>query len=191
LRSKWVEISVIAALVLASFYAGIFNLDINDVVNFSVTRVTFPGGLFVSTILASLATIVAIYFSIVILAVQHAAGNYTASILEDYKRDRSSWITYAFLLAGLSLSAFILRNESSTLILPSGKTISLLNFSLVMFIFSFLILTLQFMHTFDLVSPTKIITKAKINCLEKINTLKNLGVVKQFSENPLIFSVID
>jgi len=174
------------ALFVAALYAGLFNLDINDLLNLHVVIGPDQGEPFISTMLGSLATIVAIYFSIVILAVQHAAGNYTASILDDYKRDSSNWFTYTFLIGELVLCALMLKYESSSLILTSGKSISFLNFSLVMFVFSFVILTLQFLHIFDLVNPIRIIRKAQTVCVDKIRPLEKYNVIEQSRKNQAI-----
>jgi hypothetical protein len=162
------KLAVLLAIVLASFYSGILNLSINDLTNLSFVGAQFASESLIDTMLASLATVIAIYFSISILAVQYAASNYTPSILEYYKRDVSSWITYLFLFVPLCISAYMSSQKASILLLNSGHSISLLDFSTVMLISSFPILALQFVHIFDLVNPKAIITIAEQQCVHDI-----------------------
>ncbi|MGD0177670.1 MAG: hypothetical protein ABSC50_12695 [Candidatus Bathyarchaeia archaeon] len=154
-------IVVMVSFAVAIFLSGILSLTLNELLNLKVVGTIFAGDSLIDATLASLATIIAIYFSISILAVQNAASNYTASILEYYKKDAKSWMTYLFLMMGLSLSAFMLNQEASLVILASGQIISLLNVSTVLLIASFFVLALQFVHICDLVNPRTLISNAR------------------------------
>lgn len=158
---QFLWIVVMVSFAVAIFLSGILSLTLNELLNLKVVGTLFAGGSLIDATLASLATIIAIYFSISILAVQNAASNYTASILEYYKKDAKSWMTYLFLMMGLSLSAFMLNQGISLIILASGHTISLLNVSTVLLIASFFVLALQFVHICDLVNPRTLISNAR------------------------------
>jgi len=162
------KIAIIVLLILAALGAGLFNLTFEELLQLSVVRVYLEGESFIEGMLAALATITAIYFSISVLAVQHAATNYTASILEYYKRDLDNWLVYTLLCSGLYLSSMMLIGRASILVLDSGKTISLLNFGFVILISSFAVLAMQFVHLFDLVNPKRIAENAKQRCFSEI-----------------------
>ena len=169
--NNMLSLTIILGLTLAVSHAGVFDLTFNDLASPKVVGILFEGESFIGGMLASLATIIAIYFSISILAVQYAAGNYTASILERYKMDRGNWLSYSFLLVGLLLSAYMLSQRSSLLIFASGRALSLVNFGFVLLVFSFLVLAIQFVHIFDLVNPRVIIGSAKKESLHEIRAV--------------------
>ena len=176
--SFWIV--VIVSLAVALYSSGIFNLKLDKLAGLTIIGTAFTGESLIDTILASLATIIAIYFSISILAVQNAASNYTASILEYYKEDRKSWVTYLYLVTGLCLCGFMLNQEESSVMLSSGQSISLLNVVTVLLITSFFVLALQFLHICDLVSPRTLISNARIVSLRDIkNTPSRVSVIQK------------
>jgi hypothetical protein len=164
--SFWIV--VIVSLAAALYSSGAFDLKLNELAGVRVIGTTLTSESLIDTILASLATIIAVYFSISILAIQNAASNYTASILEYYKEDGKSWVTYLYLVAGLSLCGLMLNQKQSAITLSSGQSISLLNAVTVLLITSFFVLALQFLHICDLVSPRTLISNAKIASLRDI-----------------------
>jgi cytosine/uracil/thiamine/allantoin permease len=104
------------------------------------------GESFVLSVIAFLAAVIPIVFSVSTLAIQHAASNYTASVLEQYKKDRMTWFFYGFVGCGVLLAAYMLMVESSVFILATANapvTISLLNSSFVMLAFSLVLLPWQ------------------------------------------------
>jgi len=109
-----------------------------------------------------LGAILAIFFSISIIVVQHAASNYTASIIEGYKTDQKTWFVFFFYLISIALTVVSLQNKANHY---------LINLTVVTFAFSFLFLASQFLHIIDLINPTMIIENAKKQSLEEIEKI--------------------
>lgn len=113
-----------------------------------------------SAIITILATILGIFFSISIIVVQHAASNYTPSILENYKEDPKTWFVFFYYFGSLTLAMFSLHYP---------KNFYLINIAILTFVFSFLFLASQFVHIIDLIDPRSIIEKAKQQSLKDID----------------------
>ena len=111
-----------------------------------------------SMIGAFLATILAIFFSVSIIVVQHAASSYTASILEGYKRDYRTWFVFFYYMGSLALTLAALQYQD----------LHIVNMTIVTFIFSFFFLSSQFLHIIDLIDPKMIIEKIKGQCLRDL-----------------------
>jgi hypothetical protein len=142
------------------------------------------GESFILSIIAFLAAIIPIVFSVSTLAIQHAASNYTASVLEQYKKDRRTWFFYGFLAFGVILAASTLIFNASMILLAfptTTVTISLLNSSFVILLFSLLLLPLQLVHVIDLIDPKYIVARAKEDCINTIlsTPTKVLAFVKK------------
>jgi len=153
---------ILLALAIASIVScsGVLSLLLSsDIFTLRIVSSTSQAESFISMMSASLATITAILFSISILVIQHAASNYTASILEDYKKDLRTWFVYFFFFS-LIFGSFILLTEVN---------ISSLNMGFVMLILSFAFLGSQFVHTVDMINPKKVIERAKDQSIRDIH----------------------
>jgi hypothetical protein len=106
-----------------------------------------------------LATVLGIFFSISIIVVQHAASNYTPSILEQYKKDGKTLFVLFYYWASLIMAIFSLQYP---------ENLYLINVMIWLFIFSFLFLASQFVHIIDLIDPREIIEKTKRATLNNI-----------------------
>ena len=106
------------------------------------------------------ATILAISFSISIIVIQHAASNYTPSILQGYKRDFQTWFFLLYFLGSIILIITSIYYATNSF---------LIIITFITFIFSFLFLISQYMHIINLIDPIMIIKKAKIESLKDIN----------------------
>ncbi len=125
-----------------------------------------------------LATILGIFFSISIIVVQHAASNYTPSILEGYKKDRKTWFVLSYYLISLIMSIIALQYP---------QDVFLSNVMVILFIFSFLLLAVQFVHIIDLIDPREIIRKTQnttLNDIEKIPK-KLKSILKRKAKNQI------
>jgi len=161
LLKNYFKIIVILAIASIVSSSGVLSLLLSsDIFTLRIVSSTSQGGTFVSMMSTSLATVVAIFFSISILVIQHAASNYTASILEDYKKDGRTWFVYGFFFFSLIFSSFLLITEVN---------ISPLNTGFVMLIFSFAFLASQFIHTVNMINPMKVIERAKDQSIRDIH----------------------
>lgn len=109
-----------------------------------------------------LGAVLAIFFSISIIVVQHAASNYTASILEGYKTDRKTWFVFLFYLVSIALTIVSLQNIANYY---------MINLTVVTFAFSFVFLASQFLHIIDMINPTMMIENAKNQSLKEIRKI--------------------
>jgi hypothetical protein len=109
-----------------------------------------------------LATILGIFFSISIIVVQHAASNYTPSILEIYKKDGKTWFFLVYYLVSLIITIVSLQYP---------QIFYLTNIMIILFIFSFLFLASQFVHIFNLIDPRELIEKTKRDSIDDIKDL--------------------
>jgi len=113
---------------------------------------------------AIVATILGIFFSISIIVVQHAASNYTPSILQVYKTDFRTWFVFSYYLAFLIFIIVPLQYPSNNY---------LATISIISFIFSFFFLASQFVHIINMIDPRYIIKKSKEQCLKELNSVPN------------------
>jgi hypothetical protein len=164
--------------------SGLTSLLRQGTLNLQVVSTFLVGESLILSIIAFLAAIIPIVFSVSTLAIQHAASNYTASVIEQYKRDRRTWFFYGFVGFGILLAASMLIAGSSVVIVASGTittTISLLNSSFVILAFSLLLLPLQLLHVVDLIDPKFMIAQAKEEGLKAIQSApaKLLAIIKK------------
>lgn len=118
--------------------------------------------LMLNSIGAILGTILAISFSIAIIVIQHAASNYTASIIESYKRDGFTLLFFAFYVGSLIVAIIGLQVSND---------LYFANMIVITFIFSFFVLGLHFIHIIDLIDPRTIIGKAEKRCIKYIRSI--------------------
>jgi len=161
---------VVAAFAIAVtvFVSGLICVVSRGVSNLSIVSTAMVGESLILAIITCLAAIIPIVFSVSMLAIQHAAGNYTASVLEEYKRDRKTWFFYALLAFGVFFASVMLIADWSVLILSTQTTLSLLNAGFSILVFSLLLLPLQLVHITDLINPKSMIGKAKESCVREI-----------------------
>lgn len=129
------------------------------------------------------ATILAIFFSISIIVIQHAASNYTASIIDEYKYDYRTWYTFLFFIWNLILILISLNNRTKH---------HIINMTLITCTFTFLFLIVQFIHIINLINPRTIITLAKNDCIRNIKKIpsKLKSKIKSKKTNDLIEKMI-
>lgn len=156
---------VVFLYILCLFWSSSFFSKINPNLDGYVLRLVWNTAsvqTMLSSIGAILATILAISFSITIIAIQHAASNYTASIIESYKRDGFTILFFSYYVGALIFSIIALQFSSDLYIT---------NMMLVTFIFSFFILALHFIHIINLINPRTIINKAEKRCIKYIKAI--------------------
>ncbi|MFE0201532.1 DUF2254 family protein, partial [[Kitasatospora] papulosa] len=107
----------------------------------------------VTTVSAAMMTFIGVVFSISLVAVQMAAGNFTPRIVRIFIRSRISKLTFAVFLATFLLSLLVLtsyegeadpRNVMTVPVVQSALTVVLVVLSLVLFI-AYVTQTLQLM----------------------------------------------
>ena len=156
---------VISLYILCLFWSSSLLSAINPSLDVYTLRLIW-NATSVQTILSSigaiLATILAISFSIAIIVIQHAASNYTASIIESYKRDGFTALFFSYYVGALILSIMALQFPNDLYIV---------NITLVTFIFSFFILGLHFIHIINLIDPRNIIERAEKHCIKYIKSI--------------------
>lgn len=117
-----------------------------------------------SAMAATVATILGIFFSISIIVIQHAASNYTPSILQGYKTDFRTWFVFCYYLAFLIFVIFSLQYPTNNY---------LATIAIITFILSFFFLASQFVHIITMIDPRYIIKKSKEQCFKDLNSVLN------------------
>lgn len=175
-RSFWILSTL--AIVLAIFSSGLPLLLTKPMSNLVLVGTIIESESFITIVVACYASIIPIVFSVSTLAIQHAASNYTASILENYKKDCKTWFFYGFLFFGLLFASIMLFTRSDILLFLTEENlirISLLNAALVILFFSLILLPFQLTHVADLINPRQLVTRARERCTnEIISTPKNV-----------------
>lgn len=130
----------------------------------------------ITTISAAMMTFIGVVFSISLVAVQMAAGNFTPRIVRIFIRSRISKLTFAVFLATFLLSLLVLtsyeteadpRDVTAVPLVQSGLTIAMVGLSLVLFI-AYVTQTLQLMKVGPVVER---ITKEAFGVLAKMPVL--------------------
>ena len=117
---------------------------------------------FLTTNAAFIATMLAIFFSISLFTIQHAANNYTPSLLGDFKTDKKTW--FVFLIFSTSVVFSLL-----SLIFNWGlRNVCV---SIVLLGFCFIFLGFQFIHTINLIDPLEVIKRIKGKAIKNITRL--------------------
>lgn len=130
--------------------------------------------IFLSTGAAIFATVLAIFFSISLYTIQHAANNYAPSILSDYKSDKKTQIIF------LIFSTSVVFNLLSLIFDWGIKSVYA---SIWMSIFYFILLAFQFYNTIDLINPLTVINKIEKKVIKKINQLPKKTEILVKSKN--------
>lgn len=155
----WILVLLMILLILSIFspYSQV------NIGNFMTPRIanTFVSS-FLTTNAVFIATILAIFFSISLFTIQHAANNYTPSLLKDFKTDIRTWTVFLI----FSLSVIF-----NLLILIFNWGLRCVCVSIILLIFCFIFLAFQFMHTIDLVDPLEVIKRIKNKAINNINEL--------------------
>ncbi|MDO8569828.1 MAG: hypothetical protein Q7R89_03625 [bacterium] len=156
----------------SSFRSAITQISISSLVN----KVTLyndafhtNNGDFLSTIAASIVTIIAIAFSLALYSIQYAAEKGTSQILREYRNDPVYKNTF------ISLSIFSLLIFTFSLLPAMGMfTVCTYLLSFIFLIVTLLLLWRIFLHTIKLVNP-----------LDRIQKLHDITVqyLRQLSEN--------
>ena len=161
----------VLAVIVTILASGLPSLLSQRTLSLHVISTSLVGESLILSIVAFLAAVIPIVFSVSSLAIQHAASNYTPSVLEKYKKDRKTWFFYAFVSSGVLLSAIMLITGSSVILLATGTTtttISLLNSSFALLASSLFLLPLQLFHVVDLIDPKFMVARAKEDCVRSI-----------------------
>jgi hypothetical protein len=161
---------IVAALAIAAtiLVSGLTSLVFQALSNLTIVTTAMVGESLILAIITCLAAIIPIVFSVSMLVIQHAAGNYTASVLEQYKKDPKTWFFYSFVAFGVLFASLMLITGSSVLIFSTQTTISLLSAGFSILAFSLVLLPFQLAHVTDLINPKFMIKRAKEDCLREI-----------------------
>lgn len=126
-----------------------------------LSNVSISSEAFLTSIVQAVATILAIQFSVSILAVQYASTNYSPSILERYGRNPKVIYAYMFEAATLIFSTLALFGERS-------QAFFLVSF--VMFLSTLVYLFGHFSLTLGLVNPKSVISSLEHDEISRINS---------------------
>jgi len=148
---------VILSWVFSSQILGFYKL-LSEI--FSLPFVYIDSSALHSSIIQAMASIIAISFSISILAVQHAASNYSPSILEKYKKDKQILFIFSFYSITLIFSTFSLTIGVDT----RSPT-------LYLFVFSLILLLVQFNRTINLMNPKNLVKEIENTALKNISKI--------------------
>ena len=128
---------------------------------------------FVSSAIESTAGIVAIVFAISILVIQHAASNYTPSVLSNFKDDIKFWFTLAY---GIFTIIFL----SMSLVLDWA--IFLLN--LFYFANTLGLLSIFFLYTFEKINPLSIVRNIENEIIQECKNISKI-LKKKITNNKI------
>ena len=103
-----------------------------------------------------------IFFSIVLVSIQHSATNYLPSILEAFKKDKKLIFIVIVSMISIVLNLFFYIAE-----------INLLNLASLLFSISFLSIILYFYEMLNFLSPLYLVTNLKEDIIEKMSKLKD------------------
>lgn len=152
----WILLGLLMLSILSIFspfsQANLANYIIPKIAEVSVSA-------FLTTNATFIATILAIFFSISLFTIQHAANNYTPSLLGDFKTDKKTW--FVFLL----FSASVVFNLFSLIFNWSLRSVCI---SIVLLGFCFIFLGFQFIHTINLIDPLEVIKRIKDKAIKNI-----------------------
>lgn len=127
---------------------------------------------FLNSGIQATAAIVSIIFALSLIAIQHSASNYSATMLDFFKKDHFVWFTAGY---GLFTIGFM------------GSTImfnwNLAFFSFILFLWNLALLGIYLRYTLDMVNPKSMINKIRHNIaktfkkvLKKINKTANYRI---------------
>ncbi|MCD4713095.1 MAG: DUF2254 domain-containing protein [Clostridiales bacterium] len=171
----WILLSLLMLSILSIFspfsQANLANYIIPKIAEVSVSA-------FLTTNATFIATILAIFFSISLFTIQHAANNYTPSLLGDFKTDKKTWFVF-FLF-----SASVVFNLLSLIFNWSLRSVCT---SIVLLGFCFIFLGFQFIHTINLIDPLEVIKRIKDKAIKNITRFpkklqKSIKAVKTRNE---------
>jgi hypothetical protein len=131
----------------------------------AILTVPANGAAYLSAIVQAIATILAIQFSVSILAVQHASANYSPTILERFRKNPKVLYTYLFEASALGFSAFALFGTISPFFL---------GVSFVMFLSTLVYLFAHFSLTLDLVNPKSVILSLESDANSRIVSVSQI-----------------
>ena len=155
----WILLGLLMLSILSIFspfsQANLANYVIPKIAEVSVSA-------FLTTNATFIATILAIFFSISLFTIQHAANNYTPSLLGDFKTDKKTWFVF------LIFSASVVFNLLSLIFNWGLRSVCV---SIVLLGFCFIFLGFQFIHTINLIDPLEVIKRIKDKAIKNITRL--------------------
>ena len=161
--------AILIVIALASDYlpsvTGVGYLEI------AIAVTSIPYNAFLAVSIGAVATILAISFSIAILAVQRAAETYSPSVLKYYKWDFETLFVIMFYLLTIIVGALSLIGA------PVSQALNVTMFSI-----SLILLVLQFIHTIDLVNPVLLIAKIQSETEHSMRSLPKEALVRTAGE---------
>lgn len=113
-----------------------------------------PG--FLSSSIESTAGIAAIVFAISILVVQHAASNYTPTVLTNFRNDKKFWFTISYCIFTIIFLSFSLVFEWNVLLLD-----------LFYFGSTLVLLAVFFLYTFERINPITIVNNIRNDIIDE------------------------
>ncbi len=123
-------------------------------------------------------TFFAIFFSIILIAMQHSASNYLPSILNNIRKDSKLIFIIVISTLGTLFSLFIYLSENYSLTL----------LAIILFLLNFLAIIFYFYEVLNFVNPLFILEKIKEKIIRKMKENKNKTlekVEKDINGNPL------
>lgn len=154
----------------------IFNVIFSLILIFHETdlRINENNSNLISSVLQATAGIVGIVFAISILVVQHAATNYSPTILSSFKKDEQVWFSLAYGIFTIIFMSFTMIFSWQLIIL-----------NMLFFICTLGLLAAYFFSTFDKINPLSIISKIRKSIISELNSIptKLNDVIVQQSKN--------
>jgi hypothetical protein len=152
----WLKISI--SLFLISF---LFSIDLIEKFLYGLS---FINKIDIYLTLASInGVFFSIFFSIVLVAVQHSATNYLPSILKTFKRDKRLIFIVIVSLLSILVNLFFYLSEVTTLFF----------LSLLIFLISFLSIIFYFYEMLNFLSPLFLVNNLKDEIIKKMGKIKD------------------
>lgn len=137
----------------------------------------------ISSVLQATAGIVGIVFAISILVVQHAATNYSPTILSSFKKDEQVWFSLAYGLFTIVFMSFTMIFSWQLIIL-----------NMFFFICTLGLLAVYFFATFDKINPISIISKIRKSMILELNLispkLKNIAIQQHQNDTTDMYKLL-
>ena len=148
----------------SKFYIGfvLFNLIFVPIIWHFQDKSVHTGVDFLSSALEATSAIVAIVFAISILVVQHAASNYTPTVLSNFKNDKKFWFTLTYGILTITLLSVSLVFDMSLLLVNLFCFLNLLG-----------LLAVFFLYTFGKINPISIVENIQNDIVNECTSVQN------------------
>ena len=148
----------------SKFYTGfaLFNLIFVPLIWHFQDKSAHTSVDFLSSALEATSAIVAIVFAISILVVQHAASNYTPTVLSNFKNDKKFWFTLAYGILTITLLSVSLVFDMPLLLVNLFCFLNLLG-----------LLAAFFLYTFGKINPISIVENIQNDIVDECTSVQN------------------